>query len=494
MATAAGPALAQPTTTVPVTTTTTVPSVPSLPLDIVSQQASKLPAPSVVASAGPASGQVGLVFTSGQTGYLAAVPEPQTSSYAAGATSELERTTDGGASWATVWQGRDVVLHWVGTIGGAVVAAGLGSRGPLLVESAGGGATWHEVPVAISLPSVSVQAAQPGSADWYWATSTLDFVNQRVGFAFPDAMYGKAAAWPGVLFRTTDGGRRWAAVAFPGRTPSGGFAFVDASRGLATGLSASTASGSDRRGCTSQIWQTADAGASWQAVPGTCVGYLLTSLWFPTPEQGYAGGGNYAKFGQIPQLAVLATTDGGRRWSQVFATPKSTVVPGGGYGGPFGELHFYGPAHGVALAGGCTMGANGPCQGQVWSTTDGGRSWSPGDERGSQIAVAGRSGAWLAGGTPWSNVLWRSGDAGRSWAPLASAGKPMLSSLLVAGERLWVSTEAGQFMSEDGGQAWHDVPAATLAAEGGSFVMDGVVHGCRQGQEAFGALSPLVDG
>jgi photosystem II stability/assembly factor-like uncharacterized protein len=41
--------------------------------------------------------------------------------------------------------------------------------------------------------------------------------------------------------------------------------------------------------------------------------------------------------------------------------------------------------------------------------------------------------------------------------------------LLVAGERLWVDTEAGQFTSEDGGQTWHDVPAATLAAEGGPF-------------------------
>jgi hypothetical protein len=41
--------------------------------------------------------------------------------------------------------------------------------------------------------------------------------------------------------------------------------------------------------------------------------------------------------------------------------------------------------------------------------------------------------------------------------------------LLAAGERLWVSTEAGQFVSEDGGRAWHDVPAATLAAEGGLF-------------------------
>ncbi len=446
------------------TTTTTV---PSLPLDIVSRGTASVPPPSVVASAGPASGQIGLVFTSAQTGYLAAVPEPQTSGYAAGATSVLQRTTDGGESWATVWRGRDIVLHWVGTIAGAVVAAGVGRRGPLLVESADGGDSWHEVPVAISLPTATARAAQGGGAAWYWATSTLYFANQRVGFAYPNAMYGEDAASPGLLFRTTDGGRRWAPVPFPGGTPSGGLAFVDATHGFATGLSALSATGSELRRCTSQIWRTSDAGASWRAVPGTCAGYMLTSLSFPTPGRGYAGGGNYAKYGLAPQLAVLSTADGGRRWSQVFATAKSAAVPGEGYGGPFGELHFYDATHGVALAGGCTMGANGPCQGQVWWTSDGGRSWSAQDERGSQLAVAGHSGAWLAGGTPGSNVLWRSGDGGRSWAPVASTGKARLSGLLAAGEQLWVGTEAGQFISEDGGQAWHSVPAAAIAAEGG---------------------------
>lgn len=172
---------------------------------------------------------------------------------------------------------------------------------------------------------------------------------------------------------------------------------MDAEHGFATGLRALTATGSEPHGCTSQIWRTADRGASWQVVPGTCVAYLLTSLSFPTPQVGYAGGGNYAKFSQVPQLALLATADGGRSW-----TPEGVV--------------------------------------------------------GSELAVAGPTGAWLAGGTPGPNVLWRSGDGGRSWAPVASAGQARLSALLVAGQRLWASTEAGQFMSRDGGQSWHRPP------------------------------------
>ncbi len=210
LATAAGPALAQPSSNVGVTMTTTVPSVPSLPLDIASQQTAKIPAPNVVSSAGPANGQEDLVFTSPKTGYLAAVPEPQTSGYAVGATSELERTTNGGASW-------------------------------------------HELPVRISLPPVSAPAAQAGGAAWYWATSTLYFVNQQVGFAYPDAMYGEEAPWPGALFRTTDGGKRWAPVAFRGGTPSGRLAFVDATHGFATGLSASAAGGLQRRGAARAV-------------------------------------------------------------------------------------------------------------------------------------------------------------------------------------------------------------------------------------------------
>ncbi|HET9058394.1 MAG TPA: hypothetical protein VFN61_00615 [Acidimicrobiales bacterium] len=119
-------------------------------------------------------------------------------------------------------------------------------------------------------------------------------------------------------------------------------------------------------------------------------------------------------------MAVLATANGGRRWSEVFSAPKSPAVPRGGYGGPFGELHFYDAESGVALAGGCTMGANGPCAGQAWWTADGGRSWTPEGVSGLELAAAGADGAWLAGG---SNVLWRSDDGGRSWAPVASAGK-----------------------------------------------------------------------
>jgi len=466
-ATLTGPASAQAVTAAPGTTTTTAPPTPSRPLVIASQRTATVPSPRSLPSAGPASGQVDLVFTSGQTGYLAAVPQPQTSGYATGAMSELERTTDGGLSWKTVWRGPNVVLHWVGTVGSTVMAAGLGSQGPLLVESATGGRTWRQVPVTLSLPSVSAQAAQAGGADWYWATSALYFVDRQLGFAVPDAMFGQDAAWPALLLRTTNGGRHWSPVPFPGGSPSGGLVFIGAEHGFATGLSALTAPGSETHGCTSQIWRTADRGASWQAVPNTCVSYMLTSLSFPTSQVGYAGGGNYAKFSQVPQLAVLATADGGRRWSQIFSTPKSPAVPGGGYGGPFGELHFYDPAHGVALAGGCTMGANGPCQGQAWWTADGGRSWTPEGVVGSELAVAGPTGAWLAAGAPGRNVLWRSGDGGRSWAPVASAGQAGLSALLVAGQRLWASTEAGQFMSQDGGQSWHRPPAATLAAEGG---------------------------
>lgn len=455
------------------TTSTSAMSTPlaaSTPLDIVSNSTASLAQPPPV-PAGPVSGQVGLVFTSETTGYLAAVPRPQTSGYAGGAISELERTINGGLAWQKAWSGRDIVLHWVGTMGTAIVAAGLSTGGPLLVKSFDDGRGWHEVPVTLSLPPLSSAAAEVGgtNADWYWATSALDFINSHVGFAVPDAMFGQDAPSPATILRTTDAGRHWSAVAFPGGSPTGGLDFVSTKRGFATGLRAPTAAGAQPKGCTGQIWRTTDTGASWLPVPGTCVPYLLTSLSFPTSQVGYAGGGNYAKFGEVPQLAVMATADGGRHWAQVFSAPKKPSVPDEGSGGPFGEIHFYDPADGVALAGGCTMGANGPCEGQAWWTDDGGRSWAPEGVVGAQLASAGHQGAWMSGAMQGSTVLWRSYDRGRSWSPVANAANVGLSGLLVASRRLWVGTEAGQFVSGDGGATWHGLPAAARAAEGGTL-------------------------
>lgn len=113
------------------------------------------------------------------------------------------------------------------------------------------------------------------------------------------------------------------------------------------------------------------------------------------------------------------------------------------------------------------MGENEPCVGELWRTADGGRSWRPTGTYGGRLAVAGPGDIWLASGTMGrSDVLWHSLDGGRSWSPVANPDSIALSALLAAGERLWVSTEAGQFMSDDGGLAWHSPPAATVTAEG----------------------------
>ena len=72
-----------------------------------------------------------------------------------------------------------------------------------------------------------------------------------------------------------------------------------------------------------QIWATSDGGSSWRAVPGTCGGYQLTSLDFPTATTGFTAGGQYLKYsGYAQELAVLKTTDAGHHWSWACRVPS----------------------------------------------------------------------------------------------------------------------------------------------------------------------------
>ena len=105
------------------------------------------------------------------------------------------------------------------------------------------GTSWRLIDVSVS-PAVApaVRGGQVASAiASLWGSYQFHFLNQSVGFAAPDPMVGQATFLPGVLLRTTDGGRRWAPVRFPGGTPTGGLRSVNAERGFATGAVAHAA-------------------------------------------------------------------------------------------------------------------------------------------------------------------------------------------------------------------------------------------------------------
>ena len=169
------------------------------------------------------------MFTAGGLGFLASGPPGYTGKPPAPA--EIQRTSDRGRRWATVWRRTGYRLTWIGTAGGSVVAAGLAADGlrPFVLEGDRSGTSWRLVNVSISSAAVppAVQAGMAASAlAQMWGSYQFHFVSQSLGFAAPDPMVGQAAVFPGELLRTTDGGRYWTAVQFPGGAPTGGLAFV----------------------------------------------------------------------------------------------------------------------------------------------------------------------------------------------------------------------------------------------------------------------------
>jgi photosystem II stability/assembly factor-like uncharacterized protein len=241
-------------------------------------------------------------------------------------------------------------------------------------------------------------------------------------------------------------------------------------RGFATG------SGSK---CLGQIWQTSDSGLAWSPVPGTCVDDWLDALSFPTPSEGYAGGGDWAKYTNTgrQQLDLFRTTDGGEHWAKVY---QSAGPPGPALDyNPFGEVDFVTLEKGFALDGGQTAGAGGPIGGHLWITTDGGRHWSEQAVAGLRLVVDGSHGVWLMNGGPAAggDVVLRSEDGGRTWSEVGNPARTAVLNVAGSGRELWVNTEAGEYISHDGGRTWYRPPAAmgrvSLSSDYGSSLSFG---------------------
>ena len=66
------------------------------------------------------------------------------------------------------------------------------------------------------------------------------------------------------------------------------------------------------------------------------------------------------------------------------------------------------------------------------------------------------------------DVLWRSLDQGGAWAAVGNPGRVKVDSLAGYGDHLWVATEAGGFLSDDGGRSWR-LPPAMQAAENSTW-------------------------
>ena len=205
-------------------------------------------------------------FGDASTGYVAA-------GAASGSSGRIIKTTDGGATWATVFTTTNSITSLV-AINPLVVHAVRQDGG--VVNTTDGGATWS-TPV-------------PGTVG-----------NPTLGMSFLDSMTGFVVGSAGVISKTTDGGATWAALP----PPQTNFAFFQMKIISATEIYAV--------GAPDFLYKSTDLGSTWTPLPiipvqGTS-GPLDTLVFYSLEKQGslliMSG-----DFGVIAQ-----STDGGMSWT-----------------------------------------------------------------------------------------------------------------------------------------------------------------------------------
>lgn len=374
----------------------------------------------------------------------------------------VARSTDGGGAGTWAWSGPGAAMQWVGNAGPDLVAFGetypvapsvsTSSGGELtLVTSADGGVTWSPAPV---------QA--PPEAEAPWDELQFGFLTSQVGFGVqdPDVTWDDQAGFAGVL-RTGDGGRDWGLIPLPGGAEAtGGLAF-SGSRVL---LTVSTAKGDG-------IVASPDGGLSWSLVPGSVHSFELWSLSIADGEHGFAAGGGYEKYSPEPDRAVLATDDGGLSWQVRYESNDPANASTNG----FARVDFQSPLVGAAAIGGCTGGENGPCDGDVYTTDDGGQTWKDSGQRALSLAAFGPTDLWAAAGM--FGALERSSGGGRSWTaspgvPAESAGAAL--SLTGGAGALLLQSGSAFFLSTSDGQHWVPFNPPILSGTAGSGALPAV--------------------
>ena len=280
----------------------------------------------------------------------------------------LVRTTDAGVAWQEAGQLPDWALSvWVDGAGDQVWAVGEGGK---TARSANRGATWREVPSP--------------------TTATLRHV------AFADRQRGWAAGENGALLYSSDGGWNW-------KMQQAGAGVTIKALAVARWDQAWV------KGVTGPLWQTHDAGAGWTplremsnnafngaSMGSTSVGwsidrkalYVTTNSgtsWAPWTELGEPDSLLDSVDNQRAWLLegerLRRTTDGGATWRNLSVLETHAV-----------QMDFVDANHGWIVGysdeSPCVSIPEDPTVGwQIFRTTDGGGSWSPGLGHYDQISL-----------------------------------------------------------------------------------------------------------
>lgn len=316
-------------------------------------------------------------------------------------------------------------------------------------------------------------AAKPDrTAQPEFIPQSVSFVSPRLGWAWGPAAWPTAATAPGVLARTTDGGRIWAVVgpaALRYALPAPGdpradsaVSFVDRRHGYLFG---------------GVLLATTDGGRTWRLIPTRG----------PVIDVEASAGRAYAEALGCPtcQTAYLYRIRDGRLWR--IGPP----LPGGR-----AQLVVRGRAV-YLLDAYDAIGEPVP----MWASQDAGLAWRrltvPCTWLGADAALAAWSASGLAlacgsqpGAGNQAKTFYSSTDGGVHWritsrigfAPGAGFTPGYVLSLAAPTARTWVLGEArgGIMVSHDGGRSWHwpTFSGATASVEGfGSVSFSDATHG-----------------
>jgi photosystem II stability/assembly factor-like uncharacterized protein len=285
------------------------------------------------------------------------------------------------------------------------------------------------------------------------------------------------------VFQTADGGSHWARMSVPGPVrdlPQ----FVDRSHGwLTTGADpALYIQGLPRSFPLPQdfgLWHTDDEGRHWQLLVQTDSSHELdqgireqdAKVWlsFTDARSGWLGA-----LGPDGTLILYTSRDGGESWTLVPLPPPNGLwtanVPVTGSL----KVSMNGRGTLVVLSVPKAGPTPSPVRTTVWSTQDGGRTWSDPVELPITTSIAS---PFLAdGSTSWraaGDQAWVSRDSGRSWRRAATLARGWTVSYLVAmdAQVAWAAVSKDGnlrvgpwrlYVTGDGGRKWRQlsVPAA----------------------------------
>lgn len=272
----------------------------------------------------------------------------------------------------------------------------------------------------------------PGDTSTY-ILANLDGVDGTTAWV---SYYMKAGQNMGGVHATTNSGATWTNM-----TPAGAYtnaasfanivAFVTPSVGITMG---------DPVGGEFEIWRTANAGTSWNKIPGASI---------PNPVSGEYGLVNiYTKYGAndiwfgTNKNRVYHSSDAGLTWS-VSTTMTSSIGAALGVD----DIAFSSPTNGLATV---YFGPSGSGTLTLWSTTNGGATWSqipsvdPNFGRNDMCAIPGTSWYASGGAASTNTVISYSTDQGVTWNSWGGSGIQYLTVDFVSNADGW----AGSFSSQ----------------------------------------------